>query len=93
MTETTDTTEKIDTWLSETQIFINKTIQDAISQIVDRIPEADPLTAAILFQQISEIYVENIKKNWKEMCDDRETYERVQAEELKELAEKLNEFS
>ena len=88
MSEEIDNVE-LDTWLKETQIFIHNSLQTIITQVLDNIKESDPITVITLINQISEVYLENIKTEWSKLSSDRKSYEESVRNDLEKLSEEI----
>lgn len=80
---------EMDVWIKEAQVFIHNSLQTMVTQVLDNVKESDPFTVVTLINQISEVYLENLKSEWLKLALDRQNYEKEIKKDLEVLAEEV----
>lgn len=76
--------EEIEKEEIEFQIGVSANLQALISQIVDK-TNYDPFSVTSFIHQLSGFYLENMKKEWKNLCKDRAEFEENVKKDIEDL--------
>ena len=80
--------EEIEKEEMEFQIGVSANLQALISQIVDK-TNYDPISVTAFIHQLSGLYLEQMKAEWKLLCADREKYEADLKKDIETLIEEV----